>query len=95
MNLTAATHVFHFDRWWTPAVETQATDRAFRIGQTRTVQVHPVVCSGTLEEKIDTLLTRKRDVAAKVVGTGEAWLTELGDEQLREVLSLRPDAVED
>ncbi len=95
MNLTAATHVFHFDRWWNPAVETQATDRAFRIGQTRTVQVHPFVCSGTLEEKIDTMLTRKRDVAAKVVGTGEAWLTELGDEQLREVLSLRPDAVED
>ena len=95
LNLTAATHVFHFDRWWNPAVETQATDRAFRIGQTRTVQVHPFVCSGTLEERIDEMLTRKRDVAAKVVGTGEAWLTELGDDQLREVLALRPDAVED
>ncbi len=95
LNLTAATHVFHFDRWWNPAVETQATDRAFRIGQTRTVQVHAFVCSGTLEEKIDEMLTRKRGVAAKVVGTGEGWLTELGDDQLREVLALRPDAVED
>ena len=95
LNLTAATHVFHFDRWWNPAVETQATDRAFRIGQTRTVQVHPFVCSGTLEERIDEMLTRKRGVAAKVVGTGEGWLTELGDDQLREVLALRPDAVED
>lgn len=95
LNLTAATHVFHFDRWWNPAVEAQATDRAFRIGQRRTVQVHPFVCSGTLEEKIDEMLTRKREVAAAVVGTGEAWLTELGDEQLREVLTLRPDAVED
>ena len=95
LNLTAATHVFHFDRWWNPAVETQATDRAFRIGQTRTVQVHAFVCSGTLEEKIDEMLTRKRGVAAQVVGTGEAMLTELGDDQLREVLALRPDAVED
>lgn len=95
LNLTAATHVFHFDRWWNPAVETQATDRAFRIGQTRTVQVHAFVCSGTLEEKIDEMLTRKRGVAAKVVGTGEAMLTELGDDQLRAVLALRPGAVED
>ena len=95
LNLTAATHVFHYDRWWNPAVETQATDRAFRIGQTRTVQVHAFVCSGTLEEKIDEMLTRKRGVAAQVVGTGEAMLTELSDDQLREVLALRPDAVED
>jgi len=95
LNLTAATHVFHYDRWWNPAVETQATDRAFRIGQKRTVQVHPFVCSGTLEEKIDEMLARKREVAASVVGTGEAWLTELGDDQLRDVLTLRPDAVED
>ncbi|HEY1190766.1 MAG TPA: C-terminal helicase domain-containing protein, partial [Gemmata sp.] len=95
LNLTAATHVFHFDRWWNPAVEAQATDRAFRIGQTRTVQVHAFVCSGTLEEKIDEMLTHKRGVAAQVVGTGEALLTELGDDQLREVLALRPGAVED
>jgi SNF2 family DNA or RNA helicase len=95
LNLTAATHVFHYDRWWNPAVETQATDRAFRIGQTRTVQVHPFVCSGTLEEKIDAMLTRKRQVAAAVVGTGEAWLTQLDDAQLREMFTLSPDAVED
>jgi SNF2 family DNA or RNA helicase len=95
LNLTAATHVFHFDRWWNPAVETQATDRAFRIGQTQMVQVHPFVCSGTLEEKIDEMLTRKREVAAQVVGTGEGWLTELDDDALRAVFALRPDAVED
>lgn len=95
LNLTAATHVFHFDRWWNPAVEAQATDRAFRIGQTRTVQVHAFVCAGTLEEKIDEMLTRKRGVAAQVVATGEAMLTELGDDQLREVLALRSGAVED
>jgi SNF2 family DNA or RNA helicase len=95
LNLTAATHVFHFDRWWNPAVEEQATDRAFRIGQTRTVQVHAFVCSGTLEERIDEMLVRKREVAAKVVGTGELLLTELNNDQLREVLTLRPGAVED
>ncbi|MFO0810782.1 MAG: DEAD/DEAH box helicase [Gemmataceae bacterium] len=95
LNLTAATHVFHFDRWWNPAVETQATDRAFRIGQTRTVQVHKFVCSGTLEEKIDEMIERKRDVAARVVGTGEAWLTELDDGQLRDLLALRPGATEE
>ena len=95
LNLTAATHVFHFDRWWNPAVETQATDRAFRIGQTRTVQVHAFVCAGTLEEKINEMLARKRDVAARVVGTGESWLTEMNNEQLRDLLKLRPDAVEE
>lgn len=95
LNLTAATHVFHYDRWWNPAVETQATDRAFRIGQKRTVQVHPFVCSGTLEERIDEMLTNKRKVAAAVVGTGEGWLTKLDDNELRDVLTLRPDAVED
>ncbi len=95
LNLTAATHVFHYDRWWNPAVEAQATDRAFRIGQKRTVQVHPFVCSGTLEERIDEMLAHKREVAARVVSTGEAWLTKLGDEQLREVLALRPSATED
>jgi SNF2 family DNA or RNA helicase len=95
LNLTAATHVFHYDRWWNPAVESQATDRAFRIGQTRTVQVHPFVCAGTLEEKIAEMLARKRDVAAKVIGTGEAWLTELSNDQLRDLLTLGADAVED
>ncbi len=95
LNLTAATHVFHFDRWWNPAVEEQATDRAFRIGQTRTVQVHAFVCAGTLEEKIDEMLARKREVAGRVVGTGEAMLTDLSDAQLRDALALRPGAVED
>ena len=62
LNLTAANHVFHFDRWWNPAVENQATDRAFRIGQTRNVQVHKFVCAGTLEEKIDEMIERKKSV---------------------------------
>jgi SNF2 family DNA or RNA helicase len=95
LNLTAAQHVFHFDRWWNPAVENQATDRAFRIGQTRNVQVHKFVCAGTLEEKIDDMIERKRDVAARVVGAGEGWLTELSNEQLKDLFALRPDAVGD
>ena len=89
LNLTAATHVFHFDRWWNPAVEDQATDRAYRIGQRRTVQVHKLVCAGTLEERIDELITSKRALAQRVVGTGEAWLTELSTADLRDVISLR------
>src|SRR5205807_4690572 len=76
LNLTAANHVFHFDRWWNPAVENQATDRAFRIGQRRNVQVHQFVCVGTLEEMIDEMIERKKEIAERVVGTGEAWLTE-------------------
>jgi SNF2 family DNA or RNA helicase len=93
LNLTAANHVFHFDRWWNPAVENQATDRAFRIGQSRNVQVHKLVCVGTLEEKIDEMIERKQQVAARVVGTGEAWLTELSDEELRDVFTLRQEAL--
>jgi len=93
LNLTRASHVFHFDRWWNPAVEQQATDRAFRIGQTRRVQVHTMVCLGTLEEKIDAMIEAKKGVAEKVVGTGEAWLTELSTAELRDVLALRPEAV--
>ncbi len=93
LNLTRATHVFHFDRWWNPAVEAQATDRAFRIGQTRRVQVHKLVCLGTLEEKIDAMIESKKGVAEKVVGTGEGWLTELSTAELRQVLALRPEAV--
>ena len=77
LNLTAATHVFHFDRWWNPAVEDQATDRTYRIGQTKNVQVHKLVTMGTLEEKIDAMLESKRDLADRVVGTGEAspWVS--------------------
>lgn len=88
LNLTRANHVFHFDRWWNPAVENQATDRAFRIGQTRNVQVHKFVCSGTLEERIAQLLTRKQTLADQAVGSGENWLTELSNEQLHELLAL-------
>ncbi len=93
LNLTAANHVFHFDRWWNPAVEDQATDRAYRIGQTRTVQVHKMVTLGTLEERIDRMLIEKRELAERIVGTGEAWLTELNDTELRELFELSTDAV--
>ena len=92
LNLTAATHVFHFDRWWNPAVEDQATDRTYRIGQTKNVQVHKLVTIGTLEEKIDALLESKRDLADRVVGTGEGWLTELDGDALRRLVALDPDA---
>jgi len=95
LNLTAATHVFHFDRWWNPAVESQATDRAYRIGQTRTVHVHKFVVSGTLEERIDQMIEQKVELAENVIGSGERWLTELSTSQLREILSLRLDAVGD
>ena len=93
LNLTRASHVFHFDRWWNPAVENQATDRAFRIGQKQRVQVHKFLCAGTLEEKIDEMIERKKQVAEAVVGTGEGWLTELSTAELRELIALRPEAV--
>ncbi len=93
LNLMRATHVIHFDRWWNPAVENQATDRAFRIGQTRNVQVRKLVCSGTLEERIDAMIEQKRDLAEHVVGSGEGWLTELSSGELRELFSLRADAL--
>ncbi len=89
LNLTAANHVFHFDRWWNPAVENQATDRAFRIGQTRDVQVHKFICAGTLEERIDELIESKKALAESVIGAGEGWLTELGTAELRDLLTLR------
>ncbi|MGD8387284.1 MAG: DEAD/DEAH box helicase [Desulfobacteraceae bacterium] len=95
LNLTRANHVFHVDRWWNPAVENQATDRAFRIGQTRSVQVHKFLCAGTLEERIDALIERKTAVADQVVGTGEAWLTELSNDELRDLILLGKDAVGD
>ncbi|MBP1465962.1 DEAD/DEAH box helicase [Candidatus Chloroploca sp. M-50] len=95
LNLTHANHVFHFDRWWNPAVEDQATDRAFRIGQIRNVQVHKFVCSGTLEEKIDAMIESKRTLVAQVLGTGESWLTELNTDQLRELVALRQEEVSD
>jgi superfamily II DNA or RNA helicase len=88
LNLTRATHVIHFDRWWNPAVEDQATDRAHRIGQHRPVQVHRLVTEGTLEDRIAVMLERKRNLAEVVVGAGEAWLTELSDDQLAELVTL-------
>jgi SNF2 family DNA or RNA helicase len=91
LNLTAANHVFHFDRWWNPAVEDQATDRAFRIGQTQDVQVHKFLCAGTLEERIDEMIESKKALAESVVGAGEGWLTELSTDELRDMMSLRKD----
>ncbi len=90
LNLTRADHVIHVDRWWNPAVEDQATDRAYRIGQTRPVQVHRLVTEGTIEQKIADLLTRKRGLADAVLGSGEVALTELTDEELRDLVVLRP-----
>ncbi len=95
LNLTRATHVFHYDRWWNPAVENQATDRAYRIGQTKNVQVHKFICAGTLEEKIDAMLERKTAVAERIVGAGEGWLTELSNAELRQVFALSAEAVGD
>jgi SNF2 family DNA or RNA helicase len=93
LNLTAANHVIHVDRWWNPAVEDQATDRAFRIGQRRDVQVRKFVCAGTVEERIDQMIEDKKALAEAIIGTGEAWLTELSVADLRRVIELSPDAV--
>ena len=93
LNLTRANHVFHFDRWWNPAVENQATDRAFRIGQTRNVQVHKFVCAGTFEETLDELIERKVALAQSIVGTSEAWITEMSTAELRDLFALRGEAL--
>ncbi len=95
LNLTRANHVFHFDRWWNPAVENQATDRAFRIGQTKNVQVHKFICDGTLEEKIDEMIENKKTLAENIIGTGEGWITEMTTQQLKELFALRREAVSD
>ena len=94
LNLMRANHVFHYDRWWNPAVENQATDRAYRIGQTRDVQVHKFICAGTLEERIDEMIESKRALADSIVGSGESWLTELDTEALRDLVALSSEAVE-
>jgi SNF2 family DNA or RNA helicase len=88
LNLTRANHVVHFDRWWNPAVENQATDRAFRIGQKKNVQVHKFICSGTVEERIDSMLEDKRELAESIVGSGEEWLTEMTNKELKELMKL-------
>jgi SNF2 family DNA or RNA helicase len=95
LNLTRADHVIHLDRWWNPAVEDQATDRAYRIGQDKPVQVHRMVTRGTIEERIAELLTRKRALADAVLGRGETGLsefTELDDDELRDLVTLRRPA---
>ncbi|MDT3428296.1 hypothetical protein J2Z22_003888 [Paenibacillus forsythiae] len=89
LNLTRANHVVHYDRWWNPAVENQATDRAFRIGQHKNVQVHKLICQGTLEERIDELIERKKNLSEQVVGSGENWLTEMSDHELKELIELQ------
>ena len=89
LNLTAASHVIHFDRWWNPAVENQATDRAYRIGQKKNVMVHKLVCRGTVEERIDELITAKQGLADQVTdGGAERMLTELDDGELLQMVSL-------
>ena len=92
LNLTRANHVFHFDRWWNPAVENQASDRAFRIGQMKNVQVHKFICAGTLEERIDEMIEKKKEISEGVVGAGEAWLTELSTSELKQLFALGKDA---
>lgn len=89
LNLTAANHVVHFDRWWNPAVENQATDRAFRIGQKKNVMVHKFICAGTIEEKIDALIEDKKSLANEIVpSSAENWITELNDRQVKDLFSL-------
>jgi SNF2 family DNA or RNA helicase len=88
LNLTRATHVIHYDRWWNPAVEDQASDRAWRIGQDRMVHVHRMVCEGTVEDRIARLLEDKRALAEVVVGGGEGWITDLSDADLAALVRL-------
>lgn len=89
LNLTRAAHVIHYDRWWNPAVEEQATDRAYRIGQTQPVQVHRLIAEGTVEDRIGEMLAAKQALADAVLGTGETALTELSDRELADLVSLR------
>ncbi|MBC7782586.1 MAG: DEAD/DEAH box helicase, partial [Burkholderiales bacterium] len=95
LNLTAANHVFHFDRWWNPAVEAQATDRAHRIGQNKIVQVHKFVSIGTVEERIDKLLADKTALAENIVTSGDQWLTNLSTDDLKKYLALSSEAMEE
>jgi SNF2 family DNA or RNA helicase len=95
LNLTAANHVVHFDRWWNPAVERQAEDRAFRIGQARTVVVHKFVCKGTVEEKIDEMIEGKKELSEKVLSAGtEKWITEMSNERIMDMFTLTLQGVE-
>ncbi|MCK5570122.1 MAG: SWF/SNF helicase family protein, partial [Spirochaetes bacterium] len=91
LNLTRASHVFHFDRWWNPAVEAQATDRAYRIGQVKNVQVYSFIASRTYEEKIDEMLEDKRDLADRIIKSGEKGLTELSVEEIVDLITLKEE----
>ena len=93
LTLTRANQVIHYDRWWNPAVENQATDRAFRIGQQKNVQVRKFIVAGTLEERIDVMIENKTTIANQVVGTGEQWLSELSNDDFRELIELGSEAV--
>lgn len=93
ITLTKANHVFHFDRWWNPAVENQATDRAFRIGQKKNVFVHKFVAMGTLEERIDEMIEDKSKLAGSIVGADESWLTELDNEAFKKLIALNKSAI--
>ena len=93
ITLTKANHVFHFDRWWNPAVEDQATDRAFRIGQQKNVFVHKFVAIGTLEERIDEMIEDKKKLAGSIVGSDESWLTELDNDAFKKLIALNKSAI--
>jgi SNF2 family DNA or RNA helicase len=93
ITLTQANHVFHFDRWWNPAVEDQATDRAFRIGQKKNVFVHKFVAIGTLEERIDQMIEDKKKLAGAIVGADESWLTELDNSAFQDLIALSKQAI--
>ncbi|MGB3787584.1 MAG: C-terminal helicase domain-containing protein, partial [Phormidesmis sp.] len=95
ITLTKANHVFHFDRWWNPAVEDQATDRAFRIGQKKNVFVHKFVSIGTLEERIDQMIEDKKKLAGSIVGSDESWLTELDNNAFKQLIALNKNAIMD
>ena len=88
LNLTAANHVIHFDRWWNPAVENQATDRAYRIGQEKNVMVHKFVSKGTIEERIDEIIKQKITLADSIIGSGEQWITEFSNEEIISMMRL-------
>jgi non-specific serine/threonine protein kinase len=92
LNLTAANHVIHYDRWWNSAVEAQATDRAFRIGQRRDVVVSKMICEGTLEERIDAIIESKRALAETLISGGETWITELADDEIFDILAFSATA---
>ncbi|MCK5877832.1 MAG: SWF/SNF helicase family protein, partial [Candidatus Marithrix sp.] len=93
ITLTKANHVFHFDRWWNPAVEDQATDRAFRIGQKKNVFVHKFVSLGTLEERIDQMIEDKKKIASSIVGNDESWLAKLDNDSFKELIALNQEQV--